>query len=67
MQKLALIKCCERPVHPGHIAVVRLNRARAHSTRNSTDSAAKGYNRKKHIKRKEDAVEYGNFKVNITE
>jgi hypothetical protein len=41
-----------------------------HSTGNSTDSTAKGYNRKKHIKKekeKEDAAEYGNFKVNITE
>jgi hypothetical protein len=33
-----------------HIAALRLNRTQRIPRRNSTDSTAKGYNRKKHIK-----------------
>ena len=51
-RKPALIKCCVRTPQPSHIAVPRLNREQRIPHRKSTDTLAKGYNRKIHIKRR---------------
>jgi hypothetical protein len=51
-RKPGLIKCCVRSSQPGHIAVPRLNSEQRIPHRKSTDSLAKGYNRKIHIKRR---------------
>jgi hypothetical protein len=62
---------CGLPAHPGHIAVLRLNRARRQYIPAETlliprlkDIMGKNTHKKG---KEENAAEYGNFKVNITE